>query len=52
MRTAACSPAALFVNDVERPGMLHVAFLRSPHAHDELLQSMECFMREVRPELA
>jgi CO/xanthine dehydrogenase Mo-binding subunit len=21
---------ALFVNDVERPGMLHVAFLRSP----------------------
>jgi len=24
---------ALFVNDVERPGMLHVAFLRSPHAH-------------------
>ena len=24
---------ALFVNDIERPGMLHVAFLRSPHAH-------------------
>src|ERR1700751_463615 len=24
---------ALFVNDVERAGMLHVAFLRSPHAH-------------------
>jgi len=27
---------ALFVNDVERPGMLHVAFLRSPHAHATL----------------
>ena len=27
---------ALFVNDVERPGMLHVAFLRSPHAHARL----------------
>ena len=27
---------ALFVNDVERPGMLHVAFLRSPHAHAKL----------------
>ncbi len=26
----------LFVNDVERPGMLHVAFLRSPHAHARL----------------
>jgi aerobic carbon-monoxide dehydrogenase large subunit len=24
---------ALFVDDVERPGMLHVAFLRSPFAH-------------------
>ena len=27
---------ALFVNDVERSGMLHVAFLRSPHAHARL----------------
>src|SRR5262252_6295073 len=27
---------ALFVNDVERPGMLHVAFLRSPNAHARL----------------
>jgi CO/xanthine dehydrogenase Mo-binding subunit len=27
---------ALFVNDVDRPGMLHVAFLRSPHAHARL----------------
>ena len=27
---------ALFVNDVERPGMLHVAFLPSPHAHARL----------------
>jgi CO/xanthine dehydrogenase Mo-binding subunit len=24
---------ALFVDDVDRPGMLHVAFLRSPFAH-------------------
>jgi len=24
---------ALFVDDVDRPGMLHAAFLRSPHAH-------------------
>ena len=24
---------ALFVDDVELPGMLHAAFLRSPHAH-------------------
>ena len=28
---------ALFVNDVDRPGMLHVAFLRSPHAHASLV---------------
>ena len=27
---------ALFVNDVKQPGMLHVAFLRSPHAHARL----------------
>ena len=27
---------ALFVNDVEPPGMLHVVFLRSPHAHARL----------------
>ena len=24
---------ALFVDDIERPGMLHAAFLRSAHAH-------------------
>ncbi len=24
---------ALFVDDVELPGMLHAAFVRSPHAH-------------------
>jgi carbon-monoxide dehydrogenase large subunit len=28
---------ALFVDDVELPGMLHVAFLRSPYAHAHLL---------------
>jgi carbon-monoxide dehydrogenase large subunit len=27
---------ALFVDDVDRPGMLHVAFVRSPHAHARL----------------
>src|ERR1700712_1717192 len=27
---------ALFVDDVHLPGMLHVAFLRSPHAHARL----------------
>jgi aerobic carbon-monoxide dehydrogenase large subunit len=27
---------ALFVDDVELPGMLHAAFLRSPHAHARL----------------
>jgi len=27
---------ALFVDDVELPGMLHAAFLRSPHAHAEI----------------
>lgn len=28
---------ALFVDDVQLPGMLHAAFLRSPHAHARLL---------------
>ncbi|MBE9606092.1 xanthine dehydrogenase family protein molybdopterin-binding subunit [Acetobacteraceae bacterium H6797] len=28
---------ALFVDDVELPGMLHAAFLRSPHAHARIL---------------
>lgn len=28
---------ALFVDDLDLPGMLHVAFLRSPHAHARLL---------------
>ena len=27
---------ALFLDDIKRPGMLHVAFLRSPHAHATL----------------
>ncbi len=27
---------ALFVDDVQRPGMVHVAFVRSPHAHARL----------------
>lgn len=28
---------ALFVDDIDLPGMLHVAFVRSPHAHARLL---------------
>ncbi|MEM9158667.1 MAG: xanthine dehydrogenase family protein molybdopterin-binding subunit [Verrucomicrobiota bacterium] len=28
---------ALFVDDLELPGMLHLAFLRSPHAHARIL---------------
>ena len=27
---------ALFIDDLEMPGMVHVAFLRSPHAHARL----------------
>jgi len=29
---------ALFVDDVQRPGMLHVAFVRSEHAHGRLVR--------------
>jgi len=29
---------ALFVDDIERPGMLHGAFLRSPHAHARIVK--------------
>jgi aerobic carbon-monoxide dehydrogenase large subunit len=28
---------ALFVDDIERPGLLHAAFLRSPHAHARIV---------------
>ena len=31
------SGRALFVDDVELPGLLHAAFLRSPHAHARIL---------------
>ena len=29
---------ALFVDDVDLPDMLHVAFVRSPHAHARILR--------------
>jgi carbon-monoxide dehydrogenase large subunit len=29
---------ALFVDDIDRPGMLHAAFLRSPHAHARIVK--------------
>ena len=32
------SGRALFVDDVDLPGMLHCAFVRSPHAHAKLLR--------------
>ena len=28
---------ALFVDDISLPGMVHVAFVRSPHAHARIL---------------
>ena len=31
------SGQAVFVDDMSRPGMLHAAFLRSPHAHARIL---------------
>ena len=31
------SGQAVFVDDMKRPGMLHAAFLRSPHAHARIL---------------
>jgi hypothetical protein len=39
---------ALFVDDVELAGMLHVAFLRSPHAHAEIL-SIDTAAAAARP---
>jgi carbon-monoxide dehydrogenase large subunit len=39
---------ALFVDDVALPGMLHVAFLRSPHAHAGIL-SVDTSLAKVRP---
>ncbi len=39
---------ALFVDDVERPGMLHAAFLRSPHAHAEIV-SLDLSAARARP---
>ena len=29
--------SAVFVDDMQRPGLLHAAFLRSPHAHARIL---------------
>jgi aerobic carbon-monoxide dehydrogenase large subunit len=39
---------ALFVDDVERPGLLHAAFLRSPHAHARIL-SVDTVTARARP---
>ncbi len=39
---------ALFVDDVERPGMLHAAFLRSPHAHARIV-SIDAAAARSRP---
>ena len=39
---------ALFVDDVELPGMLHVAFLRSDDAHG-LLRSIDATAARERP---
>src|SRR5246500_4982090 len=39
---------ALFVDDVELPGLLHAAFLRSPHAHARLL-SVDTSKAAARP---
>jgi carbon-monoxide dehydrogenase large subunit len=39
---------ALFVDDVELPGLLHVAFLRSPHAHADIL-GIDVAAAAVRP---
>ncbi len=39
---------ALFVDDVELPGMLHAAFLRSPHAHAKIL-SVDVAAAKARP---
>ena len=39
---------ALFVGDVDLPGMLHAAFLRSPHAHAEMV-SVDTAAARARP---
>ena len=39
---------ALFVDDVELPGMLHAAFFRSPHAHARIL-SVDLTQARARP---
>jgi carbon-monoxide dehydrogenase large subunit len=39
---------ALFVDDVQLPGMLHAAFLRSPHAHARL-PSIDTAAAKARP---
>jgi carbon-monoxide dehydrogenase large subunit len=39
---------ALFVDDVNLPGMLHVAFLRSPYAHARI-RSVDCRPALARP---
>jgi carbon-monoxide dehydrogenase large subunit len=39
---------ACFVDDVALPEMLHAAFLRSPHAHAEIL-SVDASLAKVRP---
>src|SRR5258707_6644287 len=39
---------ALFVDDVELPGLLHAAFLRSPHAHARIL-SVDTAKAAARP---
>ena len=39
---------ALFVDDVAMPGMLHAAFLRSPHAHAGIL-SVDTSRAKARP---
>jgi carbon-monoxide dehydrogenase large subunit len=42
---------ALFVDDVDLPGMLHAAFLRSPYAHARLL-SVDVSAARTRPGVA
>ena len=39
---------ALFVDDVQLPGMLHAAFLRSPHAHAEI-RALDAAAARARP---
>ena len=39
---------ALFVDDVQLPGMLHVAFVRSEHAHGRL-RSVDAAAARLRP---